>query len=133
MPADDRAPLLELRRGGDHILARRLPDGVYELEHGGGGDRFQLYTADAVLVRDVLVSWLEGEEWWSRSVAWSRIDPAVAEMHALRDELTGLLDGLGGFESALGLMDDALARFDTGLAEFDADPATDPEPGERPA
>ncbi|MEV0354494.1 hypothetical protein AB0H71_00350 [Nocardia sp. NPDC050697] len=121
MSAENRTPLLEIRRGTGHILARRLPDGVYELEHGDGGDRFQLYTPDAVLVRDVLVSWLDGAAWWHRSVAWSRVDPAVAELHALRDELTGLLDGFGGFDAALGVMDDALARFDAEIAALDAD------------
>ncbi|WP_067649613.1 hypothetical protein [Nocardia harenae] len=121
MSAENRTPLLELRRGACHILARRLPDGVYELEHGDGGDRFQLYTSDAVLVRDVLVSWLDEAAWWHRSVAWARVDPAVAEMHALRDELTGLLDGACGFDAALGVMDDALARFDAGLAALEAD------------
>ncbi|UGT61496.1 hypothetical protein [Nocardia asteroides] len=119
--SENRAPLLELRRGADHILARWLPDGMYELEHGDGGDRYQLFTADAVLVRDVLASWLDGEAWWHRTVAWSRIDPAVAEMRALRDELTGMLDGFGGFESAVDVMDDALARFDAEIARLDRD------------
>ncbi|MFC8044792.1 hypothetical protein [Nocardia sp. NPDC057353] len=123
MSAENRAPLLEIRRGAGHILARRLPDGVYELEHGAGGDRFQLYTVDAVLVRDVLVSWLADEP-WHRSVAWSRVDPALAEIRALRDELTGMLDGpagFGGLDSALDLVDDALARFDAEVAALDRD------------
>lgn len=124
--AEYAPPLLEIRRGADRITARRLPDGMYELEHADGAHRYELYTDDAVLVRDVLLSWLDRDSWWCDSVAWSRVDPAIAEMRALQHELGGLLDGLGGgglaaLDTAFGEVDDALGAMDDALSHFDSE------------
>ncbi|MFI9508275.1 hypothetical protein [Nocardia sp. NPDC052566] len=108
-------PRLALDRGAhEHIQARLLPDGVYELEYRTGepGERFQLYTSDAVLVRDVLWAWLDGDPWWHDAVAWYPIDPAIAELASVRDELTDLLDGLSVMDDMRSSLDDAFARVD---------------------
>ncbi|WP_330231399.1 hypothetical protein OHA40_02280 [Nocardia sp. NBC_00508] len=125
-PQADRA-ILELSRAGLHeIRARWLPDGVYELEHRAGSptESFQLYTSDAVLVRDVLWAWLSGDPWWHDSVAWYPVDPAIAELRAVQDELTGLLDGLTVMDDLTANMDAALARADELLALDHQEPDT---------
>ncbi|MGQ4599304.1 hypothetical protein [Nocardia sp. R6R-6] len=125
-PGSDRT-VLELSRGELHdIRARYLADGVYELEHRAGvaTESFQLYTSDPVLVRDVLWAWLSGDPWWHESVAWFPVDPAIAELRALRDELTGLLDGLTMMDDLTAGMDAALARADELLALDFAEPDT---------
>lgn len=117
-PHPDQA-ILELSRADLHdIRARRLPDGVYELEHRAGSSTksFQMYTSDPVLVRDVLWAWLSGDPWWHEAVAWYPVDPAIAELRAMRDELTGLLDGLTVMGDLTAGMDAALARADELLA-----------------
>jgi hypothetical protein len=127
-PSDPHYPSIVLSRGDhDYIQARLLPDGVYELEYraDGSDDRFQMYTPDGRLVRDVLWAWVDANTWWCDSVAWYRLDPAIAELEATRRELAGLLDGLSVMDTMESAMDDALARADELLAMElpDDDPA----------
>ncbi|TDP37893.1 hypothetical protein DFR75_104245 [Nocardia ignorata] len=120
-PAPDH-PFLLLTRGPDHIQARYLPDGTYEIEHIAGTDHRHLFTTDAVLVRDVVWSWIQGDTWWSHTVAWTTVDPALAEIDALRAELTDMLDGMSLLDSVTDDLDAALARADELLtAEPDFD------------
>ncbi|WP_327115345.1 hypothetical protein OHB12_01230 [Nocardia sp. NBC_01730] len=118
-PPDPDRPILELSRADLHdIRARLLPDGVYELEHraGSANESFQLYTSDAVLVRDVLRAWLSDDPWWHDAVAWYRVDPAIAELQAVQEELAELLDGLTMMDDLTASMDAALARADELMA-----------------
>ncbi|MBF6078279.1 hypothetical protein IU498_26995 [Nocardia beijingensis] len=118
-PAGPEHTVLELSRADLHeIRARLLPDGVYELEHRAGSatESFQMYTSDPVLVRDVLLAWLSGDPWWRDAVAWFPVDPAIAELRAVQDELSGLLDGLTVMDDLTAGMDAALARADELLA-----------------
>ncbi|WP_155980916.1 hypothetical protein [Nocardia sp. CNY236] len=118
-PPGRDCPILELSRGGSHeIRAKLLPDGVYEVEHraGSAAESFQMYTSDAALVRDVLWAWLSGDPWWRDAVAWYPVDPAIAELRAVHDELAGLLDCLIGMNDATTDMDAVLARADELLA-----------------
>ncbi|MCC3332550.1 hypothetical protein [Nocardia abscessus] len=129
-PADPEHPILELSRADLHdIRARLLPDGVYELEHRAGSatETFQMYTSDPVLVRDVLWAWLSDDPWWHDSVAWFPVDPAIAELRAVQDELAGLLDGLTLMDGLTAGMDAALARADELLALEVAPEADDPD------
>ncbi|MEU4596580.1 hypothetical protein [Nocardia sp. GTS18] len=120
-PAPDH-PFLLLTRGPDHIQARYLPDGTYEIEHIAGTDHRHLFTTDAVLVRDVVWSWIQRDTWWSDTVAWTTVDPALAEIDALRAELTDMLDGMSLLDSVTDDLDAALARADELLtAEPDFD------------
>ncbi|MEU7632213.1 hypothetical protein AB0C34_19835 [Nocardia sp. NPDC049220] len=129
-PPDPHCPILELTRGGLHdISARLLDDGVYELEHRAGSTTSsQMYTSDPVLVRDVLWAWLCDDPWWHTAVAWFPVDPEIAELQAVRDDLTGLLDGmtvLGGLtelDDLTASMDAALARADELMAAECAEP-----------
>ncbi|MGY1948029.1 hypothetical protein [Nocardia asiatica] len=119
-PAGAEHAILELSRAELHdIRARLLPDGVYELEHRAGSatQTFQMYTSDPVLVRDVLWAWLSDDPWWRDSVAWFPVDPAIAELRAVQDELAGLLDGLTSMDGLTAGMDTALARADELLAQ----------------
>lgn len=118
-PAAPGHAVLELSRADLHeIRARLLPDGVYELEHQAGSatESFQMYTSDPVLVRDVLWAWLSEDPWWRDAVAWFPVDPAIAELRAVQDELTGLLDGLTVMDDLTAGMDAVLARADELLA-----------------
>ncbi|WP_280256622.1 hypothetical protein [Nocardia abscessus] len=129
-PADPEHPILELSRADLHdIRARLLPDGVYELEHRAGSatETFQMYTSDPVLVRDVLWAWLSDDPWWHDSVAWFPVDPAIAELRAVQDELAGLLDGLTLMDGLTAGMDAALARADELLALEVPPEADDPD------
>ncbi|MFF7945081.1 hypothetical protein ACFZC5_35875 [Nocardia gamkensis] len=125
-PAGPEHAILELSRADQHeIRAKLLPDGLYELEHRAGSatESFQMYTSDPVLVRDVLWSWLSDDPWWHESVAWFPIDPAIAELRAVQDELAGLLDGLSVMDDLTAGMDAALARADELLAlDFPSNP-----------
>ncbi|MFC4128021.1 hypothetical protein [Nocardia rhizosphaerae] len=111
-PAPDHPFLLLTRSGADHIQARYLDDGTYELEHTAGVDRYQLFTGDALLVRDIVWSWIQGDDWWCDTVAWTVVDPAVAELDALRAELSGMLDGMSALDAVTDDLDRALARAD---------------------
>src|SRR5690606_13771145 len=94
LPGDPERSVLELARGEQHWLrARLLPEGLYELRcrDGPGADRFELFSSDHVLVRDILFAWLDEDPWWRDAVAWSPIDPAISEIEAVRDELADLL------------------------------------------
>ncbi|WP_067848898.1 hypothetical protein [Nocardia lijiangensis] len=116
-------PFLELARGErDWIRARHLPDGMYELQHRGVGDprRFELYTSDHRLVRDVLCAWLDGAPGWSESAVWSPVDPAIEELEQVRNELSGLLGGLTMLDDLEAGLDLALARADELMDGFDA-------------
>ncbi|MGV9722031.1 hypothetical protein [Nocardia beijingensis] len=118
-PAGPEHTVLELSRADlREIRARLLPDGVYELEHRAGSatESFQMYTSDPVLVRDVLWAWLSDDPWWRDAVAWFPVDPAIAELRAVQDELSGLLDGLTVMDDLAAGMDAALARADELLA-----------------
>ncbi|MEU7767318.1 hypothetical protein AB0B25_19580 [Nocardia sp. NPDC049190] len=119
-PLDPHCPLLELSRGDlHHIRTRLLADGVYELEHRAGSTAsFQLYTSDPVLVRDVLWAWLSDDPWWHTAVAWFPVDPEIAELRAVRDDLTGLLDGMTVLDG-LSALDDLTASMDAALARAD--------------
>lgn len=123
LPGDPERSVLELARGDQHWLrARMLPEGLYELRYrdGPGEERFELFTSDHVLVRDILFAWLEENPWWRDAVAWSPIDPEIARVEAVRDEIADLLGGfdllgvLGEFDAGL---DDALRRADELLGE----------------
>ncbi|MEU8899114.1 hypothetical protein AB0C65_24865 [Nocardia sp. NPDC048505] len=119
--APDRDPFLEMERGPGRIRARLLPDLVYQLTHRDtGAAEFELYTSDAGLVRDILWAWVDEEPWWQETVAWSPIDPAVAEIEAMREEMAGMLDGMSLLDDLGATMDDALARADE-LLEMDWD------------
>ncbi|MBF6337979.1 hypothetical protein IU450_19055 [Nocardia abscessus] len=129
-PADPEHPILELSRADLHdIRARLLPDGVYELEHRAGSatETYQMYTSDPVLVRDVLWAWLSDDPWWHDAVAWFPVDPAIAELRAVQDELAGLLDGLTSMDGLTAGMDAALARADELLALEIPSEADDPD------
>ncbi|WP_336082135.1 hypothetical protein [Nocardia sp. SSK8] len=119
-PAPDHPFLLLTRSAGERIQARYLDDGTYEVEHLDGAERRQLFTTDALLVRDIVWSWIQRDHWWRDTVAWTTVDPALAELDALRAELTGMLDGLSVMDSVTGELDRALARADELLgADFD--------------
>ncbi|MGO4618075.1 hypothetical protein AB4305_07620 [Nocardia sp. 2YAB30] len=130
--SDPDCLILELSRADLHdIRARLLPDGVYELEHraGSANESFQMYTSDAVLVRDVLWAWLSDDPWWHDAVAWYRVDPAIAELQAVQEELADLLAGLTVMDDLTASMDAALARADELIAkEFpEPNPADSPD------
>lgn len=118
LPGDPERTMLELARGEQHWLrARMLPEGLYELRcrDGSGADRFELFTSDHLLVRDILFAWLDENPWWRDAPAWSRIDPAISEIEAFRDELSELLGGfslLGALEDLDAGLDDAMRRAD---------------------
>ncbi|MFI2562517.1 hypothetical protein [Nocardia farcinica] len=130
-PGEDR-PHLELARADDDwIRAEYLPEALYHLRYRrAGGDRYELYTADHRWVRDILVAWAARDDRWRESPAWSRIDPAIAELETVRGEMSelldgfGLLDALGEFDDGL---DDALRRADELLGDDGA--PVDPPPG----
>lgn len=111
-PAPDHPFLLLTRAGDERIQARYLDDGSYELEHTSGSESRQLYTSDALLVRDVVWSWIQQDGWWSETVAWLTVDPAVAELRALHAELSDMLDGMSVLDAVTGELDSALARAD---------------------
>jgi len=123
LPGDPERTVLELARGEQRWLrVRLLPEGLYEMRYrdGPGGDRFELFTSDHVLVRDVLFAWLDENSWWRDAVAWSWIDPAISEIEAVRDELSDLLGGfslLGVLEDLDAGLDDAMRRADELLGE----------------
>ncbi|MGW5572346.1 hypothetical protein ACWEVD_14160 [Nocardia thailandica] len=105
--------LLVMTRGGtDSVRARRAADGVYEVEHVHGPLRRHLYTPDLRLVRDILRSWIAGDGWWCDAVAWADIDPAIAELDALRAEMESMLTDVAVFDGLTGELDAALARAD---------------------
>ncbi|WP_406275010.1 hypothetical protein OH799_02250 [Nocardia sp. NBC_00881] len=131
-PPDPDCLILELSRADLHdIRARLLSDGVYELEYraGSANESFQMYTSDAVLVRDVLRAWLSDDPWWHDAVAWYRVDPAIAELQAVQEELAGMLDGLTVLDDVTASMDAALARADELMAmDFpEPNPADSPD------
>ncbi|WP_040796168.1 hypothetical protein [Nocardia higoensis] len=118
LPGDPERSVLELARGEQHWLrARMLPEGLYELRYrdGPGAERFELFSSDHVLVRDILFAWLDENPWWRDGVAWSPIDPAISEIEAVRDELADLL---GGFD-LFGTLEDLDAGLDELLGEPD--------------
>ncbi|MBF6210312.1 hypothetical protein IU433_00750 [Nocardia puris] len=121
--AAPRGPWLELARGREVITARRLPDGMYQVEHRRcEGDRLEFYTTDHCLVRDVLCGWLDDAEGWRAGVVWAPVDPDIAELERMRGELSGMLGGLSLLDDLGASMDQALARADDLLAGFDEDP-----------
>ncbi|MGW6422925.1 hypothetical protein ACWF82_09635 [Nocardia sp. NPDC055053] len=124
-PAPDHPFLLLTRTGTEHIQARLLDDGTYELEHVDGADHHQLYTTDALLVRDIVWSWIQRDHWWHDTVAWTTVDPAIAELDALRAELSEMLDGISIMDSVTDELDRALARADE-LLGADLDFGDDP-------
>ncbi|MFI8974412.1 hypothetical protein ACIGO9_16105 [Nocardia asteroides] len=111
-PAPDHPFLLLTRAADERLQARLLDDGTYEIEHADGGDRRQVFTTDALLVRDIVWSWIQRDRWWRDTVAWTTVDPDIAELDALRAELTDMLDGLSVMDSVTGELDRALARAD---------------------
>lgn len=111
-PAPDHPFLLLTRGSTDRIQARYLDDGAYELEHRTGSEHRQLFTTDALLVRDVIWSWIQRDRWWCDTVAWTTVDPAIADIDALRAELSDMLDGMSVMESVTDELDSALARAD---------------------
>ncbi|UGT55491.1 hypothetical protein [Nocardia asteroides] len=111
-PAPEHPFLLLTRAGAERIQARYLDDGTYELEHADAGERRQLFTDDALLVRDIVWSWIQRDDWWRDTVAWTTVDPAIAELDALRAELTDMLDGMSVMDSVTDELDRALARAD---------------------
>ncbi|WP_107656309.1 hypothetical protein [Nocardia suismassiliense] len=132
-PPDPECPCIVIDRGDhDYIQTRLLPDGVYEIEHRGGGsdELFQMYTSDARLVRDVMWAWVDDDPWWRDTVAWYRVDPAVAEVQSVLHDFEDLLGGVSVLDGIEAAMDDAMARADELLAmDFDELPA---EPGDQP-
>ncbi|MBC7301340.1 MAG: hypothetical protein H5T78_10315 [Nocardia sp.] len=120
-PGPEHPFLLLTRSPADSIQARFLHDGTYELEHTTGAERRQLFTTDALLVRDIVWSWIQRDSWWSDTVAWVAIDPAIAELHALHTELSDMLDGISRMDSVADELDRALARADELLDDFDLD------------
>ncbi|MFE3544681.1 hypothetical protein ACFXK0_17110 [Nocardia sp. NPDC059177] len=122
-PAPDHPFLLLTRSATERIQARYLDDGTYELEHTDGARQRQLFTTDALFVRDIVWSWVQRDHWWRDTVAWTEVDTSIAELHALHDELSGMLDGLSVLDSVTGELDRALARADELLgADLDFDP-----------
>ncbi|MFI5497560.1 hypothetical protein ACIA5E_00760 [Nocardia asteroides] len=111
-PAPDHPFLLLTRSADERLQARLLDDGTYEVERADGGDRRQVFTTDALLVRDIVWSWIQRDSWWRDTVAWTTVDPDIAELDALRAELTDMLDGLSVMDSVTGELDRALARAD---------------------
>ncbi|MFF2083047.1 hypothetical protein ACFVVM_04695 [Nocardia sp. NPDC058176] len=120
-PAPDHPFLLLTRDSAERIQARYLDDGTYEVEHTAGAQNRQLYTSDALLVRDIVWSWIQRDSWWSDTVAWTTVDPELAELHALHAELSGMLDGMSVLDSVTDELDSALARADELLGGFDLD------------
>jgi hypothetical protein len=120
-PAPEHPFLLLTRNPTDRIQARYLDDGTYELEHTTGAEHRQLFTTDALLVRDIVWSWIQCDTWWSDTVAWTTVDPAVAELHALHTELSGMLDGMSLMDTVTGELDQALSRADELLDNFDSE------------
>lgn len=121
-PAPDHPFLLLTRSDAERIQARYLDDGTYEVEHTEGAEQRQLFTIDALLVRDIVWSWIQRDRWWRDTVAWTTVDPSLGELDALRAELTEMLDGLSVMDSVTGELDRALARADDLLgADFDFD------------
>ena len=114
-------PVLLTRIATDRIQARYLDDGTYELEHTTGAEHRQLFTTDALLVRDIVWSWIQRDTWWSDTVAWTTVDPAIAELHALHTELSGMLDGMSLMDGVTDELDRALSRTDELLDNFDLD------------
>ncbi len=104
------------------IRARRLSDGMYELQHRRGDDprRFEVFTSDHCLVRDVLCAWLDDASGWSEGVVWSPVDPAIEELERVRSELSGLLGGLTMLDDLGAGLDLALARADELMDGLDA-------------
>ncbi|MGW5437290.1 hypothetical protein [Nocardia asteroides] len=111
-PAPDHPFLLLTRAGDERLQARLLDDGTYEIEHADDAARRQVFTTDALLVRDIVWSWIQRDHWWRDTVAWTTVDPDIAELDALRAELTDMLDGLSVMDSVTGELDRALARAD---------------------
>ncbi|MFD6455365.1 hypothetical protein ACFQ9R_09830 [Nocardia sp. NPDC056541] len=120
-PAPEHPFLLLTRTPADSIQARYLDDGTYELEHTTGAEHRQLFTTDALLVRDIVWSWIQRDTWWSDTVAWTTVDPAIAELHALHSELSGMLDGMSVLDTVTDELDQALSRADELLDNFDPD------------
>ncbi|MFD3701841.1 hypothetical protein ACFWUP_01715 [Nocardia sp. NPDC058658] len=120
-PAPEHPFLLLTRTPGESIQARYLDDGTYELEHATATEHRQLFTTDALLVRDIIWSWIQRDTWWSTTVAWTTVDPAIAELHALHAELSDMLDGISLMDSVTDELDRALSRADELLADFDVD------------
>ncbi|WP_216914744.1 hypothetical protein [Nocardia noduli] len=119
--AETERPFLEVTRGGERIRADLLPDGMYRIAHRSAvaTDEFELYTGDPIFLRDIVFAWIDRDPWWSDRVAWSRIDPVIAELESVRAEVTDLLDGFGALDALTGAMDDALTRADELLAGAD--------------
>ena len=115
-PAPDHPFLLLTRTATERLQARYLDDGTYEVEHIDGTDRRQLFTTDALLVRDVVWSWVQRDRWWRDTVAWTTVDPAIAELDALRAELSEMLDGISVLDAVTDDLERALARADELLA-----------------
>ncbi|MBH0776418.1 hypothetical protein [Nocardia bovistercoris] len=123
-----REPHLEVARGPDEwITARLLPGEMFRLTHrcGPDADEFELYTGDAIMLRDILFAWIDRDPWWCERVVWSRVDPAVAELEAVRGELADLLDGFDVVELMTGALDDALTRADALLADAETPSVTE--------
>lgn len=115
----ERPTLLVMTRGGgEYVRARRMVDGVYEVEHVEGMRRRSLYTPDVRLVRDILVSWIADDGWWCSAVAWAEVDPAVAELDALRAEMEAMLTEVQVFDGLAGEFDAVLARADELLGDL---------------
>ncbi len=123
-PAPEHPFLLLTRAATERIQARYLDDGTYELEHTEAGAHRQLFTDDALLVRDIVWSWIQRDDWWRDTVAWTTVDPAIAELDALRAELSDLLDGMSVMDAVTDELDSALARADE-LLGADLDPGED--------
>ncbi|MGW0247349.1 hypothetical protein ACWDYH_11985 [Nocardia goodfellowii] len=113
-------PLLEIERDDRWIRARLLPDRVYQVTHHTAAGEFELYTSDPTLVRDILATWAGEDPRWLDRVAWSPVDPAIAEIESMRQEMSGMLDGMSLLDDIGSTMDDALARADE-LLEVDWD------------
>ncbi|MCP2315240.1 hypothetical protein APR12_000570 [Nocardia amikacinitolerans] len=95
---------------------------MYELQHRCGADprRFELYTSDHCLVRDLLCAWLDDAPGWSEAAVWSPVDPAIEELERVRSEMSGLLGGLTVFDDLGAGLDLALARADELMSDLDA-------------
>lgn len=121
VPTGARPEVFTAHRGAAYIRARMLPDGVYELEHRAdpGEQRYQLYTSDPVLVRDVLCAWIDEDPRWRNTAPWAEIDPAIAELTAVRTELEGLLDGLTAMDDIQAAMDRVDELMDFGRIDPD--------------
>lgn len=119
-PPDPRDPALKVTRAPMcHIRARRLPEGIFELEHRNLDEFFQLYTDDATLVRRTLWAWATGDPWWQQAIAWQPvaaptrkrrpaadddIEAVLAELRTMAEEPPLELGALG-LLSALGDLD----------------------------